>query len=530
MVVINWILSAYAIVYMLYINILHTGISLPLQLLILSLYIISLRLPFKHNALPWLRLLLIGCMHYVGHLSYLLPLYILTLFYDIYTEENRKKSWVLTASYAFIFIGNVFLIKGFYDLLWVYMVESVLHFTTVALLTKTTFSTLQQADRLKKERYLISQQDSLTGLYNYEESHRRLEQLIRQKQSLVLILIDCTDLKAMNTSRGFQAGNFILKQMAELLQILFKEALFIARYGGDEFAVVMPLMQEQSLTASLRLKLDSDLPKLTGIQITYGIATYPLDGLTKDDLILMAEHNLFIKKRESWLKREEHMLRSDKLKVIGELASGMAHEIRNPLTTVKGFLQISKANGYNIENWYGLIMDEINRMSDLTAEFLQFSKPHSIDFRIHSLHECMLKVIALMESEATRFGHQIHYVDSGDGAHMLMDQDKMIQLLLNLIKNACEAMEENGVIQMQLSSDSKRATIVIADNGPGIPSDQLEKIFHPFFTTKETGTGLGLSICYKIVQDHQGTLEVESELGTGTRFIMTFPLSVEQQS
>ncbi len=90
-------------------------------------------------------------------------------------------------------------------------------------------------------------------------------------------------------------------------------------------------------------------------------------------------------------------------------------------------------------------MDEIDRMSDLTAEFLQFSKPHRIDFQVNSLHECVLKVIALMESEATRFGHEIHYQESMDPSpRMLMDQDKMIQLLLNIIKNACEAMEENG--------------------------------------------------------------------------------------
>ncbi|MCY9658294.1 ATP-binding protein [Paenibacillus chondroitinus] len=523
--IINWILFAYAFIFMLYTTVLHTSINTPLQILFVLLYLISFRIPIKHAGMPWLRLLIIGFLHYIGHLNLILPLYILTLLYDIYTEENRKKSWVLSASYALIFLGNVYLIKGLYDLLWIYGIECLLHFTTVSLLTKATYSTLKQADRLKKERYLFSQQDSLTGLYNYEESHRRLEQLIRQKQGLVLILIDCTDLKSMNTTRGFQAGNFILKQMAELLQILFKDALFIARYGGDEFAVVMPLVADQSATSSLKLKLDSELPKLTGIQITYGIASYPLDGLTKDDLILLAENNLFTSKRESWLKREEHMLRSDKLRVIGELASGMAHEIRNPLTTIKGFLQISKANGYNIENWYSLIMEEIDRMSDLTGEFLQFSKPHSIDFRVYSLHECVLRVIALMESEATRFGHQIHYKEATEPVLVLMDQDKMIQLLLNLVKNACEAMEENGVVHMQLTSDAKSVTVVIADNGPGIPNEQLEKIFHPFFTTKESGTGLGLSICYKIVQDHQGTLEVESELGTGTRFIITFPLA-----
>lgn len=528
--VINWILYAYAFVYLLYTTILKTSLNIPLEILLVILLLISLRVQSKHAALPWLRLLIIGLMHFCGHISLLFPLYILTLFHDIYSEENRKKSWILTASYGLIFISNVYLIKGIYDLLWIYVIECFMHFTTVALLTNANYATLGQAARLKKERDLCSQQDSLTGLYNYEESHRRLDQLIRQKQGLVLILIDCTDLKAMNTTRGFQAGNFILKQMAELLQILFKDALFIARYGGDEFAVVMPLVTDPSSTTSLKLKLDSELPKLTGIQITYGIASYPLDGLTKDDLILLAEHNLFTKKRESWLKREEHMLRSDKLRVIGELASGMAHEIRNPLTTVKGFLQISKANGYNIEQWYSLIMEEIDRMSDLTAEFLQFSKPHSIDFRVHSLHECMLKVIALMESEATRCGHQIYYKESMDAVLILMDQDKIIQLLLNIVKNACEAMKENGVVHMQLTCNEKQVTVIIADNGPGIPSEQLEKIFHPFFTTKEAGTGLGLSICYKIVQDHQGTLEVESELGTGTRFIITFPLADKQST
>ncbi|TXK85791.1 ATP-binding protein [Paenibacillus sp. N3.4] len=131
-----------------------------------------------------------------------------------------------------------------------------------------------------------------------------------------------------------------------------------------------------------------------------------------------------------------------------------------------------------------------------------------------------------MESEATRFGHEIHYQESLDAIFVLMDQDKMIQLLLNLVKNACEAMEENGLVQIKLSRDLKNATFVIADNGPGIPEDQLEKIFHPFYTTKESGTGLGLSICYKIVQDHQGTFEVESELNLGTRFIITMPLAM----
>ncbi|OCT17045.1 hypothetical protein A8709_23940 [Paenibacillus pectinilyticus] len=523
---INWVYYVYVILYGLYTSFFLTTSNFPILLAATIVYILTVHFQTKQPAMPWTQLIVLGLIHMSGHSNLIYPLYLMTLSRHTYKEENLTKAWLISVGYMLIYIANVNLntISSSKD--WMYGLNCILDFATVTLLTRTAYLRSGKADRMRNERQLISQKDSLTGLYNYEECHRRLEQQIQHNQPLVLFLIDCTDLKAMNTSGGFQAGNFVLKQMAELLQILFKEALFIARYGGDEFAVVMPLSQDLQMTASYQQKLDSELPKLTGIQNTYGIAKYPQDAITKDDLILQAEHNLYLKKRDSWVKREEQMQRSEKLRVIGELASGMAHEIRNPLTTVKGFLQLSKASGYNIENWYALIMDEINRMSDLTGEFLQFSKPHRTNFRTDSLNDCVLKVIALIESEAISSGHEIQFHESTDDVLMLMDQDKMIQLLLNMMKNACEAMESNGSIHMKLSRDQKNATLIIADNGPGIPSDQLDKIFHPFFTTKETGTGLGLSICYKIVQDHQGTLEVESELGIGTRFILTFPVVV----
>ncbi|MGG1553180.1 ATP-binding protein [Paenibacillus ferrarius] len=521
-----WIYYVYACLYAAFALYQDTVASIPLMLTGLILCLVTYRLQKFHRLIPWLHLLSIILLHAAGHSNLCYPLYVLALARFSFITPDKKKLWTGTFVYAaaYLLVMNIFVQSE--ARIWLYGLNCLLDFTAIALLCNTASAQFLKKERLHSEPLVITQKDSLTGLYNFEEAHRRLEQLIRNKQSLVFILIDCNDLKAMNTSGGFQAGNFILKQMADLLQILFKDAHFIARYGGDEFAVVMPLDHITLKDASIQLKLDSELPKLTGIQNTYGIATYPSDAQTKDDLILHAEHNLFMKKRDSLLKQEEHMQRSEKLRVVGELASGMAHEIRNPLTTVRGFLQLAKASGYNIETWYNLIMDEVNRMSDLTGEFLQFSKPHRTDFRTDSLHDCILKVISLMESEATSSGHVIHFQDlAADEIFMLMDQDKMTQLLLNIVKNACEAMETNGSIHIQVSRDPKNATLVIADNGPGIPSEYLEQIFHPFFTTKETGTGLGLSICYKIVQDHHGTLEVESELDKGTRFILTFPMA-----
>ncbi len=398
------------------------------------------------------------------------------------------------------------------------------------LFRKYMYAIEQQKQLLTNEKKHLSTHDLLTGLYNFQEFHRQMGIFVEQKESSILVLIDCKNLKSLNTTNGFQGVNKILKQAAELLRIMFPDASLIARYGGDEFAIVVTASDPKKTIHTITQLLASEFPKLTGIEINFGIASYPEDGLNKDDLILVAEHNLYMMKRESWLKREEHMLRSEKLRVVGELASGMAHEIRNPLTTVKGFLQLSRAGNYNIEPWYDLIMDEINRMSMLTAEFLQFSKPHVTHYKIQTIESCISRVISLLDSEITRLGHQIGFKDEGHGVCMFMDQDKMLQLLLNLVKNALEAMPEQGTVYIHLYLQNNNAVIEVTDTGKGIPESELDQIFIPFYTTKESGTGLGLSICHKIVQDHEGTIEVESVPNMGTKFTITLPTATAAEA
>ncbi|SEB43253.1 ATP-binding protein [Paenibacillus sp. GP183] len=522
----NFILYVYACLFTVS-SIFMQETSMPFFLIFcLLLFILSIRLSILPAWAPWVRLLLICCFHVVSQSNWCQPLYLLAMVKDTYAEENRRKTMVLSLTYALFYMFTSFFVlkKEISTMIMFFQIMNLVNFLATAFLTRSIFSAVKQTELLKKEKKFLSTQDTLTGLYNYSEFHRKLEDFAAKDLPFLLVLIDCTDLKSLNNSRGFQAGNMILKQVAELLKILFKDTLIISRYGGDEFAMVLPVTDEDKSLTTARHLLENELPKLTGIQITYGIAAFPMNGQTKDELILVAEHHLFMMKREMWLKREEHMLRSEKLRVVGELASGMAHEIRNPLTTVKGFLQISKANGYNIENWYALIMDEINRMSDLTAEFLQFSKPHATQFRVQSLHDCILRVISLTESEAAKLGHQLHYEHPKEPIHVIMDQDKMVQLLLNLVKNAYEAIQEKGIVNLCLFRKNHHAILIVQDNGQGIPSDQLEKIFHPFYTTKESGTGLGLAICHKIVQDHQGTMGVESVLHQGTTFTITLPV------
>jgi len=494
------------------------------------LYILSHFLERKNVVFTLLQIVLLVVFHRISVMDWCLPLYLAQMGKQFY--RIRTISMATTISFLYTLLYAV--VSCTYIQMESYTVFSLIFssfgcFVLAILFYRYIHLMVSQAQLLDNEKKHLSTHDALTGLYNYEECHRQLEHLVHMQRPVLLVLMDCKDLKSLNTTNGFHGVNRILKQAAQLLRIMFPEALVICRYGGDEFAIVLEATDIEQSKSSISLLLASEFPKLTGIEINYGLAFYPEDGLTKDDLIFNAERNLYDMKRESWLKREEHMLRSEKLRVVGELASGMAHEIRNPLTTIKGFLQLSKADNYNIRPWYDLIMDEIKRMSMLTAEFLQFSKPHVTQFKVHSIQECIQRVISLLDSESTRLGHQIDFDTPAEPVYMLMDQDKMLQLLLNLIKNAFEAMPDQGFVRIKLTASEDHGVIEIEDTGNGIPESELDQIFLPFYTTKDSGTGLGLSICHKIVQDHEGTMEVESEPGKGTKFIITVP-TVEEDT
>ncbi|SFL49208.1 diguanylate cyclase (GGDEF) domain-containing protein [Paenibacillus sp. 1_12] len=522
----NWILFGYTIVICISSIFFEKTLDPALLLLIAILYIIAHFTEKRLLISIFIQIVLLIAFHSVSQMAWCLPLYFAQIGKHFHIIRTPKAAALISLLYTLTFA----LVSYSYMKLTLYNVSTFL-FSSISCLTfaflfyQYILVLRNQTKQLDNEKKHLTTHDALTGLYNYEECHRQLDKLVQQGEPIAVVLIDCKDLKSLNTANGFHGVNRILKQAAQLLRIMFPEALLISRYGGDEFAIVLESTHIGQLTHHIEQQLTIDFPKLTGIEMNFGMAFYPNDGMFKDDLIFIAERNLYMMKRESWLKREEHMLRSEKLRVVGELASGMAHEIRNPLTTIKGFLQLSRADNFNVGPWYDLIMDEITRMSMLTAEFLQFSKPHATQFKIYAIDECIQRVISLLDSEASRLGHDIQFKHAEQPLYLLMDQDKMLQLLLNLIKNAFEAMEEQGLVRIDLSSYNQSAVIEISDSGSGIPQSELEKIFLPFYTTKDTGTGLGLSICHKIVQDHEGTMEVESESGKGTKLTITIPLA-----
>ncbi|WP_050614579.1 ATP-binding protein [Bacillus testis] len=221
---------------------------------------------------------------------------------------------------------------------------------------------------------------------------------------------------------------------------------------------------------------------------------------------------------------EEYLSNSEKLKVTGEIAAGVAHEIRNPLTVISGFIQMLNEENSPHKQYLDIITSEIKRMNSIISEFLVLSKPHVTNIKLHNLHDLLMEVILLFQSEAHYKGVAISTQCSGSPFWVLCEGNQLKQVFINLIKNSFEAMPNGGHITITCKEQNKKNVLLtIEDDGIGIPANVLEHIGKPFFTTKETGTGLGFMITERIIQQHNGTISINSVAGSGTTIKILLP-------
>ncbi len=222
-------------------------------------------------------------------------------------------------------------------------------------------------------------------------------------------------------------------------------------------------------------------------------------------------------------KNEELLINSEKLYVAGQLAAGIAHEIRNPLTSLKGFLQLIVSGRRNNNSYYDIMNAELDRIEDIVSELLMLSKPQVYELTYQDLRVMMRDTVTLLEAQAILHNIAIEAEYGTEPLWIYGVENQVKQVFINVIKNAIEAMIDGGWIRINLSREHDGVFVRIRDEGPGIGEDQLAKMGQPFYTTKEKGTGLGLMVSYKIVDNHQGKIDVKSELGKGTLFEITLP-------
>ncbi|MFH0931705.1 MAG: ATP-binding protein [Candidatus Zixiibacteriota bacterium] len=230
-------------------------------------------------------------------------------------------------------------------------------------------------------------------------------------------------------------------------------------------------------------------------------------------------------------KYEEEAKRAERLSTLGNLAAGVAHEIRNPLNAISIAAQRLKSEFVPIKdkeeylNFTQTILNEIKRLDQTINQFLSLAKVQKLDLVSTDMNSFLSEVISLMEIEAKEKGILIEK-EIENIPEIRIDREEMKKATVNVILNGIQAMPAGGKMKIsgKLDRSGKEIIIKIKDSGPGIPEENLSKIFQPYFTTKDKGTGLGLAIAYRIIADHKGKIEVESKVGKGTTFIIKLPV------
>ncbi|MEH7384972.1 ATP-binding protein [Bacillus sp. JJ1521] len=234
---------------------------------------------------------------------------------------------------------------------------------------------------------------------------------------------------------------------------------------------------------------------------------------------------LLIENLNHQIQLQRELRRSEKMNVISQLAASVAHEVRNPLTTVNGFLQLIIRDENITEkqrNYIDITLSELNRAQSIINDYLSLAKPNNSSTQLINISEELAKTVELMTSYTN-----IQNIEVKISIEKLLfingSKDEIKQVLINIIKNAIEAIGNDGLLKIEAFSNDKDIVVKITDNGLGMTKEQLAKIGTPFYSTKDKGTGVGLTICFQIIEQLKGSIEVESAVGIGTSFIIKLP-------
>lgn len=256
-------------------------------------------------------------------------------------------------------------------------------------------------------------------------------------------------------------------------------------------------------------------------EINVKLYAYPLQNIHGkiEGVVIVLEDITEIKTLENQIHRAE------KLSAVGELASGIAHEIRNPLGIIKTIAQTMKEDirDNDAKEAIEIILDEIDRANNVIKELLDFASPNIFKKTRENIGKQIKEILSITYKYAKQHGVNIEYTLVED-SKLLIDTEKIKQAFINIIFNSVQAMHEGGTLWIKISKKDRWIKIMFKDEGVGIPEAQLEKIYEPFYTSKDYGTGLGLAITHSIVEEHGGLMEIKSKVNEGTIVSVYLPV------
>ncbi|WP_378956668.1 ATP-binding protein [Pelosinus sp. sgz500959] len=247
-------------------------------------------------------------------------------------------------------------------------------------------------------------------------------------------------------------------------------------------------------------------------------------GASLVTLFILAFCSLLVTQYAKRQKMNSELSRLERLNLVGEMAAGIGHEIRNPLTTVRGYLQwyLYNEKYAELRMQFATMVEELDRANEIITEYLSLAKNKSIKLKLDNINNTLVALFPLLQAEAYNSGHALQ-IEKNDIPDIYMDGNEVRQLILNMVRNGFDAMESNGRLTIKSYREKDKVILAIRDTGSGISQSMLDKLGTPFLTTKDNGTGLGLAVCYQIAARHKAKIDVDTST-EGTTFYIKFEL------
>jgi signal transduction histidine kinase len=319
------------------------------------------------------------------------------------------------------------------------------------------------------------------------------------------LCIDLIDnlMRYLGTTKHFASGNIV-----ELLFILFSPIFVNKKYF---WTISIGMIGKEILLGLI----------LQDLIVLFPIISYLI--LSSIAYILLIRFYSYIK---SMTNVYEELHQKEKLAVIGQMAAAIGHEIRNPLSSLKGFTQLQQERYPNTNDYYPIMIQEIDRINSIVADLMYLGKPRNMHFDKESIEGIIAYTLSITRQQAESQGVMVETFMEGPLPPLDCDGKQLKQVFINLIKNAIEAMNEGGKIKINIRIlKDQEMFISIEDEGCGIADGNINSLGEPFFTTKKDGTGLGLMVTNQIIKDHKGRLNIQSKHENGTKVEVVLPIS-----
>lgn len=302
----------------------------------------------------------------------------------------------------------------------------------------------------------------------------------------------------------------------------FKREFFIGRTWDElnrakEYANIWRKYANQVFASGKGVVFETQIPVVAGYRQCHIQAAPEFDSDGNVEYVLAIIRDITERK-----KMENEMARLDRLNLVGEMAASIGHEVRNPMTTVRGFLQMlrQKQDLDHYAGFFDLMIEELDRANSIITEYLSLAKNKSIDPKLGNLNSIIKTVLPLIQADALRMGKNVA-ANFDTVPDLMLDEKEIRQCILNLVRNGLDAMEAGGTVTISTYTEGNKVVLVVRDQGCGISPEILEKLGTPFLTTKENGTGLGLPVCYSITKRHRANISVKTG-NNGTTFFIKF--------